>query len=72
MIDTMFFRVNGTEKRLSEMSDVEIEFALDEYHFFDLVNFIKYLAKVVKEQHHIIVGLEDLLHEDMAKEDWDQ
>ena len=71
MIDTMLFRVNGTEKRLSEMSNQEIEDAMEDCYYSELIDHIKYLSKVVREQHHIILALEELLHEDMRKEDWE-
>lgn len=72
MIDYIRHRVNGEYKAFSEMTDEEIEYVMDEYDFREVVGWIKYLATVAREQNHIIIGLEHLLHEDMSKEDYKQ
>lgn len=72
MIDNMMFYVNGKERSLSKCTDLEIESLMDDYHFYDLVGFIKYQARIIREQNHIIQGLEHLLHEDMNKEDFEK
>ena len=68
MIDNIRHYVQGKEKSLSQCTDQEIDRIVDDYHFRDLVGFIKHLVRVIREQNHIIEGLEKFLIDDIIKE----